>query len=193
MAEIKTTINRMFMVPTLIPLKDYVGWKKLLDDNKFLNAYTKDATRDEDYENAVLLLFNPPDLDKFREFLDGEYERTKNIITDYDHPNRHIVVVYKLDDKFKKDFTLIRNSKYSRTSPEFQALFPKVVKININGLARDELSLQTRIFKKTPDLRKLWEEKFNVELGDDVEFWEGYNEKNEILTEEILKQYEEAT
>ena len=37
------------------------------------------------------------------------------------------------------------------------------------------------------------QKKFNVELGDNVEVWEGYHEENEILTEETLKQYMEAT
>ena len=188
MAELKKTISSIFFVPTLkIP-------RESLQSNEFLNGYSKDGIGDEHcYDDCVFLLFRPKNIDKFREFLDSEYERTKSILEDYDHPPGFILVVYKLDDKFKSDFNLIRKSRYSRTSPEFQALFPKVVKIQVNGLSRDEVSLQMRIFKKTEDLRKFWEEKFNVSLGDDIEVWEGYHEENEILTEETLKQYEEAT
>lgn len=183
MAELTKTITSIFMVPTL-------GVKReILHANDFLNGYAKDSSREEHYEDACYLLFKPKNIDRFREFLDSEYERTKNIIEDYDHPHGFVVVVYKLDPKFKADFELIKKSKYSHTSPEFQALFPKVVKISVNGLSRDEISLQVRIFKKTEDLRKFWEEQFQADLGENVEMWEGYHDKKETLTEKKLESY----
>ena len=171
------------MVPTIGIKRD------TLHANDFLNGYAKDETRDEQHDDACYLLFRPRNIDRFREFLDSEYERTKDIIEDYDHPHGFVVVVYKLNPKFKLDFELIRESRYSTTSPEFQALFPKVVKIKVNGLSRDEISLQVRIFKKTDDLRQFWEDAFQENLAENVEYWEGYHEKNEILTEKTLKQY----
>jgi hypothetical protein len=183
MGEVKKTIGSIFMVPSL-------GIKReLLQANDFLNGYAKDDSIEEKYDDAVFLLFRPKNIDRFREFLDSEYERTKQILQDYDRHGGFVVVVYKLNPKFKEDFDLIRKSKYSKTSPEFQALFPKVVKIKVNGLSRDEISLQVRIFKKTDDLRKFWEDKFDVDLMEHVEFWEGYQEKNETLTEKKLEQY----
>lgn len=171
------------MIPTLKIDRDR------LKANNFLNGYESDAMRDENYEDACYLLFHPKDVDKFREFLDSEYERTKDIIDDYDHPNGFVVVVYRLDPKFKSDFILIKSSLYSKTSPEFQAMFPKVVKIKVDGLTREEVSLQLRIFNKTGDLKKYWEDKFQVTLADHVEYWEGYHQKNEILTNQKLQQY----
>lgn len=184
MDKLQKTITTIFMVPTLkIP-------RETLHANDFLNGYARDDMRDENYEDACYLLFRPRNVDRFREFLDSEYERTKDIIDDYDHPHGFVVVVYKLSDRFKGDFDLIRESRYSKTSPEFQALFPKVVKITReNGLQMDELSLQVRIFRKTDDLRKFWEEKFQVDLMDHVEFWEGYHEDRETLTKEKLESY----
>ena len=183
MSEIKNTITSIFMVPTLNIGKDR------LRANDFLNGYESDASREETYEDACYLLFRPRNIDKFREFLDSEYERTKNIIDEYDHPDGFVVVVYKLNPKFKSDFNLVRESFYSKTSPEFQALFPKVVKIKVQGLTREEISLQIRIFKRTDDLRKFWEDKFQATLTDNVEYWEGYHKKNEILTNQKLQQY----
>lgn len=183
MTEIKKTIISIFMVPSIGIKRD------VLQANDFLNGYAKDSSQEDHYDDAVYLLFRPKNVDRFREFLDSEYERTKSIITDYDHHSGFIVVVYKLDPRFKADFDLIRESRYSKTSPEFQALFPKVVKIKVNGLSRDEISLQVRIFKKTDDLRKFWEDKFQEDLNENVEFWDGYQEKNEILTEKKLNQY----
>jgi hypothetical protein len=181
--EIKKTITSIFMVPTL-----KVGKEKLVDNN-FINAYSKDGRKDVQYENAVYLLFKPDSLDKFKEFLDGEYERTKNIIDDYDYEDGYVVVVYALNDKFKRDFKLIRQGKYSTTSPEFQALFPKIVKIKKNGLHKDEISLQYRVFNKTEDLRVFWEEKFDVEFDDDMEVWGTFIEEDETLNLNKIKEH----
>lgn len=171
------------MVPTLKIPKD------ALKDNGFINGYVKDGGREVQYEGCIYLLFQPKDLDKFREFLDSEYERTKDLIDDYDYESGYVVVVYQLDGKFAKDFDLVKKGKYSKTSPAFQALFPKVIKIKKNGLHRDEISLQYRVFNRTEDLIKFWEEKLGVEFEDDQEVWHGFEEEDEILNIEKLKEY----
>lgn len=174
------------MVPTLKVPKD------ALKGNGFINAYIKDELRDDEYKDSVYLLFKPTDLDKFREFLENEYERTKNVIEDYDYENGFVVVVYQLDKKFKTDFQLIKEGKYSKTSSSFQKLFPKVVKIVKNGLHRDEISLQYRIFNKADELVEFWEDKLGIDLkltvGEDFEVWEGFDESNEILKINKIKE-----
>lgn len=173
------------MVPTLKVPKD------ALRNNGFINAYIKDDRRDDDYKESIYLLFKPDNLDKFREFLDDEYERTKTIIEDYDYEDGYVVVVYQLNDKYKRDFNLIKQGKYSKTSEEFQKVFPKVIKLIKNGLSRDELSLQYRIFNRADDLIEFWEEKlginFKVTIGDDFEVWSGWDEQNEILNLNKIK------
>lgn len=186
MGEVKKTINSIFMVPTLKIQRE------ALYDNGFLNAYAKDEMRDGiEHEDAIHLLFHPKDMDKFGEFLNNEYDRTKDVIEDYDYPGGFVVVVYKLNPKFKTDFDIVKKGRYSKTSADFQEQFPKVVKIMVNGLHRDEISLQIRVFKKTADLRKFWEDKFDVEFDEDQEVWDGYEEEKEILTKEKLMQYVE--
>jgi len=183
MSDVKKTITSIFMVPTLkIPRGE-------LQDNGFINGYIKDGSREVQYENCIYLLFQPKDLDKFREFLDSEYERTKSIVDDYDYKDGFVVVVYQLDKKFNKDFMLIREGLYSRTSKEFQALFPKIIKIKKNGLQRDEISLQYRVFNRTEDLIKFWEDKLGVEFDDDQEVWHAFILEDEILNIEKLKEY----
>ena len=182
--EIKKTITSIFMVPTL------KIDKVKLKDNGYINGYAKDVTPDAvSYENCVYLLFKPSNLDKFREFLDGEYERTKSVIDDYDYEDGYIVVVYKLNPKFNKDYGLIKQGRYSKTSMEFQLLFPKIVKIVKNGLHRDEISLQYRVFNKTEDMVVFWEEKLGVIFDHDQEVWHGYEEENEILNIKKIKEY----
>lgn len=181
--DLKKTITTIFMVPTLKVPKDE------LKDNGFINAYIKDGSREVQYEDCIYLLFHPKNLDKFRNFLDSEYERTKDVIDDYDYEDGYVVVVYQLNPKFEKDFNLVKQGKYSKTSATFQALFPKVIKIKKNGLHRDEISLQYRVFNKTEDLIKFWEEKLDVEFDDDQEVWHAFEEENEILNIEKLKEH----
>jgi hypothetical protein len=170
------------MVPTL-----KIDREKL-KSNEFINAYIIDAKKDVQYKNAIYLVFNPKDLDKFKVFLDEEYERTKSIIDDYDYEGGFVVLVYELNKKFTKDFGLVKMGRYSKTSPEFQALFPKVVKVNNNGKQRDEVSLQYRVFNQTEDLREFWEEKLGVEFDDSMEVWQGFIEENETLSIDKLKE-----
>ena len=181
--EIKKTITTIFMVPTLKINRDH------LYDNGFINGYVKDVRKDVQYENCIYLLFKPEDIDKFKDFLDGEYERTKSIIDDYDYENGYVVVVYELDNRYKRDFEYVKNGKYSKTSKEFQSLFPKIVKIKTNGRYKDEISLQYRIFNHTEDLVQFWENKLDVKFDDDQELWHAFIEENEILNLDKIKEY----
>lgn len=173
--EIKKTITSIFMVPTL-----KIGKEKLME-NGFINGYSKDGQREAQYENCIYLLFKPEKLDIFREFLDEEYERTKAIIDDYDYTGGYVVLVYQLDETFKRDFDLIKKGKYSKTSPQFQSIFPRVVTIKKGGMRKEEISLQYRVFNKTEDLVRFWEDKFDVEFGEDQEVWGAYIEEDETL------------
>ena len=184
MAEAKKTICSIFYVPLLqIP-------REALKNNGFINGFERDVDNDSFYEDSVFLLFKPTNIDRFREFLDDEYERTKSIIDDYNHPTKgYVVVVYKLNEEFKEDYKLIKQGRYSKTSQEFQKLFPRVVKIMVNGLHRDEISLQYRIFNRTQDLISFWEEKFGMTFNKDQEVWSGYNEENETLSINKINEY----
>lgn len=173
------------MVPTLKVPKD------ALKKNGFINAYVQDLQTEELHKDSIYLLFKPENLEKFRQFLENEYERTKSIIEDYDYENGYVVVVYLLDKTYKKDFLLVRKGEYSKTSKEFQALFPKVIKIIKNGLHRDELSLQYRIFVKSNDLIEYWEEKIGVGFTSKLEVWEGFDIENETLNINKIKEYAE--
>lgn len=180
--SVKKTIATIFMVPTL-KIK-----RESLIENGFINGYLSDARRDVQHKNAVYLLFKPTNLDKFREFLDNEYERTNYILDDYDYEDGYVVVVYQLNPMWKEDFMLIREGLYSRTSDEFQKVFPKVIKITKNGLHKDEISLQYRIFKKTEDLKQYWEDRIDIVFTDDMEVWDGFDFTRETLNLDNVKQ-----
>lgn len=170
------TITTIFLVPTLgIP-------KNSLVENGFINAYIKDSLQEEYSSDVIFLLFKPINIDKFREFLINEYDRSKDIIDDYDYEGGYVVVVYKIDESIKKDVTLIKQGQYSKTSKEFQGKFPKSIQVKRGNGVKLEPSLQLRIFKKSRDLKEYWENKIGQELEDDQEVWETYDEEKELLT-----------
>ena len=182
--ELKKTITSIFMVPTLKIDREE------LKTNGFLNGYSMDKRRDTQYNDCVYLLFKPKDLDKFRLFLDGEYERTKSVIDDYDYEDGFVVVVYKLNAKWKKDFGLIREGLYSKTSEQFQNMFPKIIQVTTEKGKKQGPALQHRIFRKSDELIQFWEEKLDVVFTEDMEVWQGFVYKNETLDLEKLKQEE---
>ena len=182
--ELKKTITSIFMVPTLkIDKKDLTG-------NRFINGYIYDERKDVQYKNAVYLLFKPENLDKFREFLDKEHERTKDVLDDYDYEDGFVVVVYALNKKWSKDFGLIKEGLYSQTSKEFQKLFPRTIALQKGKVIKDEITLQHRVFNKAPDLRSYWEQKIDMSFTEDMEVWNGFDIINETLNLEKLKQEE---
>lgn len=181
--ELKKTINTIFMVPTLkIP-------REQLKENGFINGYELDSDQEIPYPNAVYLLFKPVNLSDFRAFLNEEYERTTNIIDDYDIGNGFVVVVYKLDKRYLNDFRLIKLGRYSHTSSDFQNEFNKTVRVQKNGKGVDEVSLQYRIFNRTQDLINYWEEKLGITFTKDQEVWQAYDSERETLTNIKLQQY----
>jgi hypothetical protein len=176
----KKTITSIFFVPTL-----KIGREKL-QNNDFFNAYVKDGIREVQYENSVYLVFKPKNTEKFHLFLQNERDRTSSLIDDYDYGNGYIVLVYKLNMKFANDFEKIKEGKYSKTSKEFQELFPKTVKVLVGGFRQDDISLQYRIFNKTEDLKKYWEDKLDVIFPEDIELWSVFDIEKETLTPEKL-------
>ncbi len=181
--EVTKTITTMFIVPSL-----KIDRLKL-KENGFMNGYEQDSSQDgHTYQDSVYLLFKPDDFHKFRVFLEEEVDRTPAVIDDYDYEGGYVVIVYKLDDRFKNDYKLIYKGQYSKTSKEFQLLFPKTIKIIKYGLHKDEISLQHRIFNKSPELRKFWEEKLGVEFDEEMEIWDGYSKEREILNINKIKQ-----
>ena len=186
MGFIKRTNTSIFLVPTL-------GIKReSLDENNCINAFCSDKKRDVQYENAVHILFKPKDLDKFRAFLDEERERTEALIDDYDYEDGYIVVVYKLDNKWEKDIFLIKNGQYSKTSFDFQQIFPKVKKVVVNGKHDDQISLEWRIFKKSEDMKDFWENDkkwgSGIKLTESMEVWPMWEEEKETLDISKIKE-----
>lgn len=178
----KPTNTSIFIVPTLGINREG------LKNNGFLNGYIKDGRKDVQYENAAYLLFRPVNLDKFKDFLDYEYERTQSIIDDYDYEGGFIILVYQLNPKFRKDFDLVRKGQYSKTSDSFQGLFPETYKVLEDKKYVDKMSVQHMVFTKDTSLKELWEEKLGVRFDNKMEFWRGWDEEQEVLQLDKVKE-----
>jgi len=182
--ELQKTITSIFMVPTLkIDRSELVV-------NGFINGYVRDVNNESNFDHCIYLLFKPENTTRFRNFLEDEYERTKAIIKDYDYEGGYVVVVYQLDKKFEKDFNLVRQGKYSKTSKEFQNLFPEKLKVISLSKKKEETSLQYKIFNKSNDVREFWEDQLGVRFKPEQEIWEGFDEEKEILNIEKINEYE---
>jgi len=170
------TITTIFIVPTL-------GIDKpILNENGFINGYLDDFNYDIDYEDVIYLLFKPKNLNAFKIFLEGIYENNKLIIEDYNSEKDEIIIIFKLNEKFKEDYDLILAGKYSETSEEFKDNFPKTVIIN----GKETKSLQAMIFDKDPKLARYWS-KFlgdDTVIDDSLELWPVINLNKEILNYE---------
>ena len=178
--DTKKTVTSLFMVPLL------KFNRETLREMGFINAYIKDNDADINYQHAIYLLFKPNNLLEFTKFLETEYERTTNVIDDYDYTGGFVVVVYRLNTKFIKDIELIKKGKYSKTSKTFQQEFPKIIKIMSNTGLKEEVSLQFRVFNKTKDMTDYWEDKLGVKFTEDQEVWHSFNPEKETLPIEKL-------
>lgn len=166
-------ITSIFMAPTIG--HTIISLKKL----GYIGAYA--SVEDEEYySDTIYFLFKIINKDAFNTFLKKEYNTSKLIIKDYDYKD-HVIVAYLLNPVFKEDFDLIRDGKYSQTSKSFQAMFPIEVEIIKNDELQMVSSIQYKIFKKTPDLRKYWEEKLDTSIGPEQELWEVYDVEKEKL------------
>jgi hypothetical protein len=168
------TSTTLFMVPTLgVPN----GW---LDAYGFIEAYSFDPDREEQYKNSIYLLFKPKNMSKFEHFLESEQKRTRRLIDDYDLDGGYVVLVYTLNGAYIEDFDLIKAGRYSETSKEFREFFPKFIKTGERRPSEVE-SLQHMIFRRDPFLRKYLEKNIGFELVKEVEVWQGFDIERETL------------
>ena len=97
----------------------------------------------------------------------------------------------KLKYLFYKNTTGI--NKKSKTSMQslllqlrVKKLFPEKITISLKGYSREEVSLQYRIFNKTEDLLKYWEEILDITFKKEYELWYKFKEESETLNNKII-------
>jgi hypothetical protein len=157
----------------------------------FINAYLADIDAEIKFKDCVYLLFRPDSIEKFEAFFLRE-RTSENFVTQYDYEGGYIVLVYSILDKFKEDYKIFLEGKYSQFSTEYRETFPKFVRV-INpetGQQENQISLQFHIINKSAALKNMWEEELKVkfkDLGEDMEVWEKYNIHKETLDIEQIR------
>ncbi len=184
--KIPKTITSIFIVPTLeIPKQDRI-------DNGLINGYIAETITDNKFSECVFLLFKPLFPSRFRKFVNKEYESEREILFDYDIENGFAVLVYRLNPKFNDDFELVKKSKYSQTSIDFQKKFPETIDIfdNKRKVTTKEKSLQYRVFNITPELRNYFIERDPVKYISNFnsELWYDFEMESETLSTSVLKE-----
>lgn len=165
-SEIKKNCTTIFIVPSF-----QVGKERLLK-NGFLGGFLGDITRpDMSIERGIYFLFKPQNFQLFEDFLHEEKERGAPIMDDYDYDG-FVVVVYVVPEEFISDFKRFTLGKYSKYSVKFKSLFPRTVRREMpNGVERDEVSLQHRVFTRDKGLQEYWRNKLDIEVPPDLELY----------------------
>lgn len=141
----------------------------------FLNAYIQDALKSDEYENCVICLFQPKDIVDFDMFVEEEKLKKVNLIDDYNYPGGFSVVVYDLGKDYEEDIQKIMEGKYSKTSKKYKQLIPEKL-----GLMKTK-TIQHLVFERSPEMKKTIEELYDLELPEDIEYWEMFDKSKEIL------------
>jgi hypothetical protein len=143
-----------------------------LDKHGFVNSYLFNGEEEVQIKNSLNLLFCPPDIEKFNDFIFQEKEKGAPIIDEKDYLGNNIIIVYKLPDKFQSDYDLLWEGKYSQMSEEFKKTIPGVVKYtDSRGYPVTNRTMQHMVFDRYAPLRKYWEEAFNQEMTEEQELW----------------------
>ncbi len=141
----------------------------------FLNAYIKDELKDE-YENCVICLFQPKDITDFDMFVEEEKNKI-SFVDDYDYPGGFSLLVYSLGKDYEDDVNRIMAGKYSKTTKRYRQLIP--VKVG-KGISKTT-SVQHLVFEKSETMKKALEDKYDIEIPEDVELWEMFDKDHETL------------
>ena len=161
------TASNLFMVPLLsIP-------RYKLNIHGLINSFLINGESEEQIENVLYLLFTPPNIDKFNDFIEQEKEEVGLIIvSEQDFPPNFVLLGCKLPEEFKDDYKLFWEGKFSQMSKDFKNRIPDKVRMSSgNGKTIAKTSIQHMIFEKNPELRLHWENRLDVIFTDDLELW----------------------
>jgi hypothetical protein len=148
----------------------------------FLAAYLDDINHEVHYEEAVYCLFKPEDASDLQLYLDIEHKRNPQIVEDYDYEGGYIVVVYKIMEKYLKEYQLFLQGKYSKFSSEYISMFPTdIVVEDTLGMAVVKKSLHYHVFNRTKEIKEYWEKKIGEKITNDMELWSSPDMDKEVL------------
>lgn len=171
---INWNISNLFMVPLL-----NIG-RNRLSQQGFIESFLYNGEEEVSFKNGIYLLFLPGDIKDFNNFIVEERERT-TIIEEYAHPGNYMLIAYELPKRFKRDYKLIIEGKYSQLSDAFKKAIPAYLKVADNSKIVEIETVQHMIFNKSPELKKHFETMFGVDLDDEQELWKIFDKEKETF------------
>lgn len=141
----------------------------------FINAYLSDKNREKinDKDIHIYLLFKPNNkqLKLLQETIEKLEEHNNLILEDYDYENNYVVIVFKLPERFKNDYNLYIEGKYSQLSDTITQYYPEEITINYSNGEATGKSLEWMACNKSPKLKAYLEKKYNIDMTDSQEYW----------------------
>jgi hypothetical protein len=148
----------------------------------FKEAFLADESGEKYSYPVIYCLFKPPNLQEFNDFIQSETEDGAMIVHEYDLPGGFVVLVYKFPELYERDYKLILEGKYSKTSDTFKSIFPVVKGAN-------EITLYAIVLNKVAQGVKLLEDELGVKFDKNDELWYVPDMKKETLTSDKLQNY----
>jgi len=158
-------VSNLFLVPLL-----NIG-RNRLDKHGFINSYILNQEEELDYESDRHQFLMPQNMGDVKDFKEDEKERRAVILDEHDYPGGFILLTYELPKRFKRDYQLILQGKFSKTSEAYRSAIPAVVKTKSNNVITSTASLQHMVFNKDAALKQFWEKMFDVTMEEDQELW----------------------
>lgn len=115
----KVNVSRLFLLPG-IQVDDKV--RANFTRFGFVNTYLTCDQLSYPY-NVIYLLFKPKDLDLEFYTFTKNMEKNPNFIEAIDLGQNKVVLIYRIPKRFKQDYGLFLEGKYSKLSKDFQSCF----------------------------------------------------------------------
>lgn len=161
----------------------------------FIDSFLYDKNR-EDIEpdgKTIYFLFKPNEsqLVKLQNKIE-DWENQGILIEDYDYPSGYVVAALRFPNKYKDQYKLFLQGRYSEFSPEYKELIPKKTTVfnATTGKVEEIDSVQYLVVNKRVKLKEYWEEQTGCEFTDDMEYWSKPDIQKETL--DIDKLIEES-
>lgn len=181
------TNTTLFLVPALeIP-------EHILKQMGFVNSFLVDKNKSynkKDKTIKVVCLFKPRAKAMFASHLE-DLDEEGLVLDEYDYPEGHVVVVFKFPERYRKDYELFMQGKYSKFSSEFKKIFPEKNRSYEDG--KFDYTLHFHIFKRTPGMREFIEDDLGIEIDREdksFEYWGIPDSKREELDISNYLKYE---
>jgi hypothetical protein len=196
MVRSKIKIERTDTTKFLLPVYK-IGLKRLTELG-FINCFLKDEERETVNETDLhlyLLFKTDEEQQKELQKIIGLLEKKEGeviLLEDYDYSENYMVLVFKFPEKFRNDYQLFIEGKYSHLSDAIQATYPEKTVADFYPFTPLEgKSLQWMVCHKDPALKRFLEQKHDLDLSDAPEYYHLIDMDNETLTENTIKKYED--